>query len=778
MFSQLEITGVVKDSVGPVAFSNVVLQDETDAIKGGGITDDFGKFSIDLAPGKYKLTISFIGYKTVSKDLTIESSLVLDDIILEADAFALGEVVVKSQKNLIEYKADRLVFNVENNVTTSGGDAMSALNVTPGLVVQNNSIIMLGKGASRVMIDGRLIELTGSELVAYLNSIGADDIKNIEVITTPPAKYDAIGDGGLININLKKGTRNSWKNSTTLVYDQNTFGFYTLRNNFFYNKNKVRFSLNATCRLGNVRNLADLDIFYPNGPWKLEGNEKQKRDNLASRATLDYDISDNTSIGAQYSGNFNNPDSEYRNVTTIFEGDNQINSFLINNGERDKENSSNSFNIHSLTKLDTLGGSISIDADYFVYDSTVENDFVAESFSDDMEFQNIALSAINTSGQNIENYSVKIDVEHPLEFVNLSYGGKVSFIKSSSNTRYFDTFSGAPILDDDQSDNFEYNENLQAIYISASKSIAKKLSLKLGLRLENTNTEGFSQISNRTFTNDYLQLFPTLYLTYEKNEENQFIFNYGKRINRPNFTNLNPFRVYINSTSYSEGNPFLQPSFSNNFDFTFVHKKKFRTNVFFNVLNDGFGVVFAADDTNNTQIITRQNYFDEYSFGLGEVYSTNLFSWWQSTNILYLLGSDTQFDDILNAEPNNSLQLYASTRNTFSLGDSSKLQIDYTYSSPFEKGLYEIGYSSGLNIGFQQRFFNKNLQMSLLFNDVFNEAFLRDYTSVVNGIRQVYNENNSSRFFRLAVSYNFGNEKIKVAKRKFGNEDEKRRSKN
>ena len=141
-----------------------------------------------------------------------------------------------------------MVFNVEKSIASTGGNGLDVLRITPGIQLQNNTLSILGKGATQVMINGRLSPLAGDELISFLSGFSANDIVKVEVITNPPAKYDAAGNGGLINIILKKGVENSWKNATTISYNQNKYNFTTLTNNFFYNKNKVSFSgsLNAT----------------------------------------------------------------------------------------------------------------------------------------------------------------------------------------------------------------------------------------------------------------------------------------------------------------------------------------------------------------------------------------------------------------------------------------------------------------------------------------------------------------------------------------------------
>lgn len=774
LLAQVELTGSIKDDTGPLPFANVVLKDSSGTLVTGTISDENGAFKISVEKGSYVVVVSFIGSKDWTKEIDLQENMSLGEITLESDK--LATVVVVAKKKLIDYKPDRLVLNVENNISTSGGNAINALSVAPGIIIQNNNISMLGKGSSRVMVDDRLIELSGAELVNYLNSISADDIKSIEVITNPPAKYDAAGEGGLINIILKKGKRDSWRNSSTLSYDQNTFNFYTLRNNFFYNKNKFRFTLSANGVVGAMRNKADLDIFFDDGPWKLKGDEKQDKDDVSGRVTLDYDISDRVTVGVQYQGSASDPDRKYQNITTVFDNSNNVESFVVNNGNADLSRASHSLNAHLESSLDTLGKRLFFDVDYFNYDSSTDNRFVAENFSASQMFTGIDQAARNISNQEINNVSVRADMEHPTKFANLSYGVKYSTIKTDSDIEFYDETSGTPIFDTNQSNVFEYEENNQALYFSAAKNLSEKWSMQVGLRFEATQTTGFSRTLNQTNDNDYSKFFPTFYLSYVKDEKNTFYFNYGKRINRPSFSDLNPFRTYINSTSYSEGNPFLQPSFTDNFEFSYTYKRKWRTYAFLNILSDGYGVVFTADEAANNQIITRQNYYDEYFYGIGESYSTNITSWWQSQNSVYLLGSKSDFDNSIAAQPQNGLQFYATSNNSFSLGERTKMQIDYVFSSKHKRGLYEFGQTHGLNISFRQSFLNKKLNASVLFNDVFNTNFLRDYTSVVNNIRQVYNENSSSRFVRFSLTYNFGNDEINVRKPGFGNEEEKGRS--
>lgn len=777
VFSQVAIKGVVKDPKGIVPFANVILTDTAKAMTGGAISDPSGNFVIKAPVGKYTLNIGYVGYKNWSREITVTGDMDITDILLEPSVKNLNELVVKGRKNLVEYKIDRLVYNVENNIAAAGGNAVNAITTAPGVLLQNGSISILGKGASRVMIDGRMLELTGEELLGYLRSLSANDIKNIEVITNPPAKYEAAGEGGIININLKKGQLNSWKNSTTVTYNQNTYAFYGINNSFLFNRDRFRMALNLSGDKGYSQIRQDLNTGYTSGPWQLMYDGREKRDNAAGRLALDYDVSPSTSVGVQYLGNFNSPGSTDYTLIDIYNNHGSKDSMILNKGVRDINTNSHSFNAHLVSKLDTLNRKLSFDIDYLKFNSEIDNNFVADVFRPDWKYMNTNLSARNISNQRVDNISAKVDMEHPLKFMNLSYGAKVSFINSKPDIAFYNTISGKPVLDPSQSNQFRYKEHNQAVYVSADKDINDKLSIQLGLRVENTNTEGYSVTLNQTNTNNYLKFFPTAYISYDVNKNNSLMLNYGKRINRPGFSLLNPFRSYANSSTYSEGNPFLQPSFSDNIDFTYVYKRKLRTNVFLNIISDGFGTIFSSDPDKKVLAITRQNYYKEYYFGVGEVYSTDVTSWWQTQLTAYMMGSNSSFTYPLDATPSNSVWLLFQTNNTITLGKTTKLQVDYTYLSSRKRGLYAFGDMSGLNVSIQQSFLNNKMQLTLLVNDAFRTFYLHDYTSVVNGIRQVYNENNSSRFFRASLTYRFGNDKVNVKARKLGNEEERERSK-
>ncbi|GAA4238911.1 outer membrane beta-barrel family protein [Postechiella marina] len=775
VISQSEIKGRITDTNEPIVFANIILTNPNNDNVIGTTSDFDGNFTLNAKNGIYTLTISYVGYTTYTSNIKLEKNLDLGLITLTADQNALDEVVITSRKKLIEQKPDRLIFNVENSITASNGDALDALKIAPGLQLQNGEINMFGKGNPRVLINDRLLPLSGEELTSYLNTLSANDIKKIEIITSPPAKYEASGNGGLINIILKKGTQNAWKNTVAITHNIDTYNFTTFRNSLLYNKNKWNVSLSLDKTRGYIRGKEDFQVYYPESTWDIDIKTKDHKKALSGRLLLDYQLSDKTTIGIQYLGSKTNPDISDTSVTSIYNTNNTLDSLLINNGGEFDERISNSLNLHAITKLDTLGRKLSIDADYFNYDAEKSRDFLTKSYDANYTFQNINQSARGNSIQNLKNRSFKVDMEHPIQAINLSYGVKISATESESKLDFFNTITGTPELDTNISNSFKYTENNQAIYINGNKTINDKWQVQLGLRLENTQTEGFSKELNQTTKNNYAKLFPTVFIMHNSNDNNVFSFSYSKRIQRPAFSHLNPFRIYVSSNTYNQGNPFLQPSFNDNFELKHTFKNKLTTNIFYNIRSNASGIIFTSSIEDNTQIVTRENFFNQYTIGIGQSYVYNKLSWIQSVNNFNLIHVKSKFNNAINAQPQNGISYVASTSNTFKIDNQNKIQLDANYNSKAKSDLFSIGDSYSIDLGYSTSFLDKSLNFSVLVKDIFATSYLNNLESNVNGVRQVYGQNRNNRYVRFSLNYNFGNKKIKGKNRQFGNSEETRR---
>ncbi|WP_108802875.1 TonB-dependent receptor domain-containing protein [Aquimarina sp. Aq107] len=776
-FCQYKVNGTIKDSNGTIPFANILVKSTSNNLVTGAITDKAGTFTIDLNQGLYTLTISHVGYQNLEKQIEINSDLDLGELSLVFDN-ELDEVLIVKNKERIVQKVDRLVFNNENNGMTSGGTGLDVLRVAPGVTISDDQLVMIGKSGMRLMVDGKLVPLSGNDLVSYISSISADDVKEVEIITNPPAKYQAEGNSGLINIIYKRNTEKIWNNRINLSYTQAKYAIYNLNNNFSYNKNKVKLLLGVNATLGDNEVQRNTEINYDRGLWELDRVDKWREDKLATRLMIDYSISDKTTMGVQYLNSLWVPDIDIRNVNNVFEGS-QLDSIYKGSTNYDVYGAYNAANLNFTHKLDTLGRKISIDLDFFRNKKNEEIDVLTTSFNSDGVRINDVFSNLNISNEDLKNYSGRIDVEYPLSTVNLSFGGRINHSESLYKIDNFNTLSGNNVLNPQFGDDFKYLETQQAVYINATKKLGKKVDMQLGLRLENTETEGISFIEDTVNEFDYLRLFPTFYISYKKDKKNTFSFNYGRRIRRPLYYELSPVRRYYTNTFFVDGNPLLRPSFSDNMELSYSHKRKFFSRAFLSIESDGFGEVAIINENSDEQANSIENYYTLYNYGINTYYIFNKLNWLESQNGFYILGSDVKFEREINTRTQQGLRFYFETNNTLHLNPKKTIraQVNYSYSSPYNKNQFEYAERHKLDLSFQFQLLNKSLQLTAGAFDILRLNELGK-TSFVNDIRQSSRVYMRDRSVRLSLMYKFGNKKIKVRERKFGNEEEKRRSGN
>ena len=754
-----------------ISFANVVAKNISDnSLITGVISDENGRFSIKTKNNNIYLEISFVGFKT--KKITPKKSNI-GNILLEEEGELLKEVVITARKKLIQQKVDRLVFNVENTVAGTGGTALDALKSTPSVNVDTDKLAIVGKGNVRVMINDRILQLSGNELTAYLNTIASDDIKNIEVITTPPSKYDAEGDSGLINIVLKKSKENSWNNQIRGSYTQATYPLFNFGNTFNYNKNKISLNASLNTTQGNTAQFNEFDIVYPSASTATILDMKNKENMISGRLGLEYELTDNASIGVLYNGSFEDKGINDGGITLTNDGNG---TFTNNQGNAELTNKNHSINIHYIQKLDTLGRKLSVDVDYFNFRNSNNRNFSSEQFITNPSF----FEAENSTNQNIKNYSGRIDIEHPIKWANFSYGVKTTVTKTDSDVSFYNRSTGTPIFDPTQSNEFMYSENINAIYADMSKPLGKKWQTKIGIRFENTRTEGVSKTNNQTDTNSYNKLFPSVFLAYNPSRANMFNLSYSKRIRRPSFERLNPFRFYINSISYQEGNPFLKPQISDNIEFKHIYKGKLISKAFVSYVDDGyFNIIKAEDGAQQRIVVTFDNFYTAYTYGLTETFLYNPTSWWNTTTQATLSKMDTNYKDGFNLDAELlsqwNFQLY--NRNTFHLNKEKTIQAETTliYASPQKLMYFSISEMVSLDLGLKFSLLDKKLNCTVAINDILK----RKATSVntkTNGIDQTYYNYFDTRSFKISLNYSFGNKKIRAKQRNSGNEEEQNRA--
>ncbi|GAE66014.1 TonB-dependent receptor [Chryseobacterium indologenes] len=688
----------------------------------------------------------------------------------------IQEVEIKARKKLVERKIDRLVFNVQNSTSATGGDAMDALRVTPGVKVINDKISIIGKSGVSVLIDDKIMHLAGDDLANFLKTIPSDQIKSIEVITTPPAKYDAQGNGGLINIVLKKTKKNSWNATIRSSYKQATYATGNLGADFSFQKDKITLFSSINTGDGTRKNIDNSSIYYPEERWENKSPRKIENKFLSTRLGLDYDLTNKLSMGFQYLGSFSEMNINENNTASyIYDSRDYLKSYIISKAKSNEKPNLNQFNFHTIYKLDSLGKKISFDVDYFSLKDKNTRNYDGNSW-DKNDIPQSYFAAINNNNQDITNYSGKIDAELPLEWAKLSFGGKISQSRTHNNVVFYDNSSGTPIIDEKQTNEFDFTENTQALYFSANKKLGEKWEANVGLRAENTQTKGYSRNLDQENKNTYFQLFPTAYLAYTPNDNHSFNMTYSRRINRPNYNQLNPFRIYDNPYSYVEGNPFLKPSYTSNFEFIYTFDN-LESKIYYSYEKNGFEQLGILDnDTKITRYFVL-NFLKTYNIGLTENISFNPVKFWTTTNSFDINYTKSTSDTPITVGSLNGWNTYLSTDNEFSLNSKKTLSfnVGYWISLPGVNGVDKVGTNQSLYAGLKFLMLDKNLQLSIIANDILKTQ-KPVYTSYSNGIKTMYRNYYDTQFFTLSLSYKFGNQKLKVSKHNFGNQEEKNRT--
>jgi len=738
-------------------------------------SDSLGNYFFNnLSKGTYTIRFSSINFKPkeflilLARDTVIKTSL-------EETTNNLSDVQINFKKQLIEKKVDRTVFNAENSTAAIGTDALELLAKVPGVRVLNDKVSLVGKGGVNVMVNDKLIQLTEDDLSNYLKSISADNISKIEVITNPPAKYDAQGNNGLINIILKKNTAEGLRGAINSTFTQANYPTVAAGGNLSYKKNKITLFTNFNFRKGSLVPFEQSNIFYPNQTWNIVNKDRNFRTVPGGQIGMDFQASKKTTIGLSYNGSFTNFHSEENIQTTILNKTGSLDSILNSDANAKIKSHYNAVNFYIKQALDSAGKQLMITGDWFKYGDDKNRLFDNTTYlPNGNSIANSYAEYLSESAQNIDLYTINADVDLPYKSFNLSFGTKLSFIQNDSDLAFYKKQNNFYQPDLSQTNEFNYKENTQAAYLNISKKV-KKIDFQAGLRAEYSQVNGASV--NQINKNKYFQLFPTLFITYRADKNSVLSANYGRRINRPPYKKLNPFRWYSNQFAYAEGNPFLQPSYNNNIELSHTYKSIFTTTVSFNRLTDGYNDINFIDGNSNVQVFKPVNFITGYNYQLSNSVIFNQLKWWESINQIDVFYNVSKSDLPQTLNNLKGFGAYFSTVNQFVFNPSKTIfgDVSFWYQFPTVDGLNKNKHQYNLDLGLKTLLVNKKLQLAVNASDVLKSNKYR-FSSVVNNIRQDYNNYYDNRQLRISIRYNFGNEKIKQSERKAGNEEERKRS--
>jgi outer membrane receptor protein involved in Fe transport len=644
-----KINGSVQDATGkPLDAVTVTLRKRADSTTTKiALTDKSGQFSFkDIPNGKYLLSVTHVGYadgQSLPIELTpVRSSLTINPISLLPSGSALDQVTVIGKRPLIENKIDKTVVNVDASTTNGGLTALEVLEKSPGVMVDNDGNISLkGKPGVIVMIDGKPTYLSSQDLANYLRNMPANELDQVEIMSQPPAKYDAAGNSGVINLVTKKNKNNGFNGSITAC---------AIIAKYFKSPN----SLNFNWRQGKINVYGNYNYSWWEGFNDVHSNNSL-RDEAAIpfdrytvqhtygrysdrghefRAGIDYFADKKTTLGFSVNGTVDKQWFTSGSTTNFYDSLHNFVQYNIAQSLNKTPQTHLGFNGNYTHKLDAKGSEISVDADYIFFNTqgtVYSNNYLynADNIASDAPY---LLNGLLPSL--IDIYSLKSDYKKVVnKDITIEAGVKSSYVRTDNNAIYtlYDDTVKAWLPDTDISNHFIYKENINAAYVNWQQHL-KKFSLQLGLRAEQTNASGDQTVKSVDFKQHYLQLFPTTYFTYKSNDNNTFGVSYGRRIERPSYESLNPFRFQLDRYTYQQGNPNLQPQFSNNVELSYNYKGELNVSANYtmttDIISDAVITFKEPGDSNYTTYQTSQNIASQRNIGLSVNYSKQITKAW------------------------------------------------------------------------------------------------------------------------------------------------------
>ncbi|WP_170831143.1 TonB-dependent receptor domain-containing protein [Arachidicoccus rhizosphaerae] len=731
-----------------------------------------------LQKGLYIIEASKTGYNTTKIYIRLDqdSSIQLQ---LQPYTQELEQVTVTGKKKLIEQKPDRIIYNVSGSVTSQGGNALTALSKIPGVKISGTTIGLAGKGSVKIMVNNKLLEISDQNLANYLTTLPTKDIDKIEAITSPGANFDAAGGAGIIRIVTKTANLEGWSGSVQGTYgQQNTYDNYTLNGSVNYKKD--RWNGFASVNLNRHKELMGwiIGVQYPTYNWSLNDTGIYRIDDYNGTVGLGYQIGKQSQLQISYhfgyreEGHNLDGHDDVKNYITDKEGN--IDSVIRSYATYNPIAKTNAVNLHYNTVLDSKGTTLSADADYFNFFRTDYSNFrgYAQPALQQDGDQNALFS--NTAKQNILIYTAKADLSIPTPFATWMLGAKFSDISIYSDALYYNIATGTPAFDSSKSNIYDYSEKTQAAYIQGSKKWAD-FSLNAGLRAEYTKTTGHSISLLRTDKNSYFKFYPSVSFTYQANEPNQFYLEFNKRINRPTFWNLNPYRSLLTAYAYYDGNPALKPEYTSQLEIGHSYKQQLYTSLYYRHTTNSFDYLTVGSLDTFLVYRTPMNFINSSTWGIQERINLTPVRWWDAALQfnLYYTKSKSDLDYVADQK---GWGQYVSIGNTFYFDKQKNFSgaVNFWCQFPEVDHIGTTNTYNSLDLGLMYTTLNKKWTLGLNATDIFKNSCPTYYTEV-NGLKQSYEHFQLNRSVVFSVSYQFGSRPKAGNDRATGNEEERSR---
>ncbi|MDB4903723.1 MAG: TonB-dependent receptor [Mucilaginibacter sp.] len=777
---------VLDDAKKPLDGATVILLVAKDSsLVSTQLVNPDGSFTFqNLKDDTYLIKATYVGYKNYrSGDVIVnqQKPVNLSAFILSSTGKALNEVAVTAQKSYIQQKIDRTVVNVGALISNTGANALEVLEKTPGVQVDaDGNITYKGKSGVLVMIDDKPTYLSAANLATYLRSLPSSSLDQIELMDNPPAKYDAGGNAGVINIKTKKNTIRGFNAVVSADYAQGFYGRTNESINLNYRINKVNLFANlAYNEQRTFRRLEiDRDYFDANGNRTSSLKDisyfRPTSNNTNIKAGMDYFISPKTTWGVVFTGNIST-DHDNSPVYSLLYGKNGQLDSTINTLNTSKNNfNSKGINLNYTHKFDSTGRTLTFDLDYIRDVSGSNQLFVNNTFLPDGTLTNSRTLSDNLPAI-INIYSAKADYSHPLKGkAKLEAGVKSSYVNTNNAANYFNVIDNVSTIDYNNTNRFLYKENINAAYVNFNKNFGR-FSVQTGLRLENTNGNGHqlgnAQKADSSFINHYTDLFPTAYFSYNLDTagHNVLVLSYGRRIGRPNYGSLNPFTFFVDEFTYFSGNPFLKPQFTDNYKLAYSFKSLFTVAVAYNHTTDVQGETIHK--SGNIFISTQGNIGQQKIFDFSINTNFQPAKWWL-VNLYAEVYKNTYQGAFYTGYLNQS-------GNTFAANGNNQFTLTKTWSAELS-GFYDSGGTYGqfvtipkgmLNAAIQKKILSNKGSIKLNMRDIFHTFSPSGTITNIVGATSTFHNFLDTRVATLAFTYSFGKSTNVPQKRDTGGAD-------
>lgn len=767
---QKAVTGTVVDKKNvAVSLATVTLHSSNEKNILSVITNHKGQFSIQFDDfEKFFVRVRHVGYQDFQSNVFDSNNLDLDTIVLLPIAQNIDAVDVRAKKKTFEIEGGKIIYNVENELGAQDVSVLEALKRAPGLYVEKEENITLnGQAGVQILIDGRQTHLSGKDLIDLLKSLSSNNLKSIEIINSPTAKYDATGQAGIINIKTKKNQIKGINGSltSTLAYGVSAKQLQNIAISHRVNKLNVFGSYNHT--LGNYNYIYGTNRQQNSKSYDSHTTDVDKRQKISSQVGLDYQINDKNIIGFVANGNFifgggitkTHTDISYLPSNAFVESLDAINDYYGQGTSR--------YNFNANYKYeDTLGYSLSIDADYGLFDKwnkNLQSNIYTDNqgvISDDNLYRTL-------NGIDIDLKGIKLDYGMNLWKGKLEGGFKYSHVGSFNDSRFFHVAQLVDTLDNRRSNDFHFGEAVSAAYFDYKRNI-RNFSLQGGIRVENASSEGKlfyienDVERNENITRNLTNLFPFFSVSLLPKTNSTMSFSYAKRIARPAYQELNPFIYMLDELSFWQGNPFLNPSLTHRLTYLYSFKNSTIVSLNFAYTDQLTAKVIDTLDTEKIVMITKNlGTQKHWSLNLTQQFSVNRY--WDITfnGLFYYIDNSVSFDKNRSFE----LKQYAgrvSLVQAFKLPFNMNGELTAVYNSKRLSGANTLSRSiSQVDIAIQKKLLKDKATIRFAINDIYKGNKSR-YTQDFPGFSSSSYGYYESRQMRLSFTYRFSNGKTKA----------------